>query len=542
MKKRLIAALIVLALMISCLGSVSFASATYRQEDVEQEIRALMAQYCGTYWRDNYLGATQCKGFADMVFNELFGTRGPGPYSNSRYELPEAESRSCMELGVLSPAQSNFSSLKALLSQALPGDYVQCVRYTGTQHSMIVVEVTSDAITFFDCNLKSSLLCASYTYTWEEVATYLTRGISLYRHDGYVPTTEYRIYFDPNGGTCDMESKPVSVGSTYGPLPEPVREGYLFKQWYWEEYRSSRTPIQHPVTSASVKTTYANTYLKAEWVEDEGPCAQNGHSWGSAERFDPTCEADGYTQETCGVCGDTRNTDIITAPGHSYSLIDSVPATNVENGSETYACGQCGGNYTETILCTLERFTDLDEATWYYPYVRTMIKDSLMNGVSETSFAPEQTLTRAMLVTILFRMQGEPEAAPAPFTDIVPGTWYAAAVNWASENGVVMGFTDNTFRPDDPVTREQAATILFRYAPLLGRSNDARAELTEFIDQREINAFAVEPLQWAYACGIINGLPDKTLLPLGFAARNQIAKMLDTFLANTQPVTGENDG
>ncbi len=535
MKTRWLAALVAFALIFSCFGTVGAASTVYRQEDVEQELLDLMAEYCGTYWRTNYLGAIQCKGFADMIFNELYGTRGPGPYSGNRYELPEAESRSCIKLGVLSPSKSNYDSLKALLSQALPGDYVQCVRYTGTQHSMIVVETSDYGITFFDCNLKSNLLCASYTYSWEEVATYLTRGISLYRHDGYVPTTEHHVYFDPNGGTCDTVSKPVSVGSAYGPLPTPEREGYVFDYWYVEEFNATTTPVEIRVTENSVKSAYANAYLKAHWTVDEGPCARDGHSWTNPELVAPTCEQDGYTKETCSVCNDTRNTEIVTAPGHSYQLTASVPATNVENGSNSYLCDRCGDTYTETILCVLERFTDLEKNAWYYPYVRTMVQQSLMNGVNETSFAPNGTLTRGMLVTILFRMQGEPEAAPASFTDVEEGKWYTDAVNWASECGVVNGFTDNTFRPNDPVTREQAATILFRYAPVMGRSNTARASLDDFIDQRVINSYAVEPVEWAYACGILSGLPDKTMLPLGFAERNQVAKMLVTFLENTEP-------
>lgn len=535
MKTRWIAALVALALMISCIGTVSAAPAVYRQEDVEQELQELMAEYCGTYWRTNYLGAIQCKGFADMIFNELYGTRGPGPYSGNRYELPEAESRSCVKLGVLSPSKSNYGSLKALLSQALPGDYVQCVRFTGTQHSMIVVETSDYGITFFDCNLKSNLLCACYTYTWEEVAAYLTRGISLYRHDGYVPTTEYQLYFDPNGGACDIASKPVQVGGAYGALPTPEREGYVFDYWYVEEFNSTRTPVEICVTANSVKSAYANAYLKAHWTVDEGPCAREGHCWANPEVVFPTCEQDGYTKETCSVCGKTRNTEITTAPGHSYHLTASVPATNVENGSESYLCGRCGNTYTETILCTLERFTDLEKKSWYYPYVRTMVAESLMNGVSDTAFSPNGTLTRGMLVTILFRLQGEPEAAPASFPDVEQGTWYTKAVNWASECGVVKGFPDHTFRPDEPVTREQAATILFRFAPVMGRSNVARAPLNDFIDYQEINSYAVKPMEWAYACGILSGLPNKIMQPLGLAERNQVAKMIVTFLENTEP-------
>ncbi len=538
MKKRWFLAALILALIFSCLSPACLANESYSQEAVERELQTLMAKYCGTYWRDNFLGAIQCKGFADMVFHELYGTRGPGPYSDSKYELPEAEGRSCIELGVLSPAESNYGSLKALLSQALPGDYVQCVRSTGTQHSMIVVETSSYGITFFDCNLRGSLLCASYTYTWEEVSTYLTRGISLYRHEGYVPTEEYRLYFDPMGGSCDIEYKPVIVGKPYGTLPVPEREGYLFDHWYFEEFNSTQTPTQYPVTHASVKTAYSHTYLKAQWRADEGPCATLGHSWGTPEQIAPTCTLEGCTRERCAVCGEQRDLNVVPATGHSYKLTASVPATNVDDGKESYLCSLCGHSYEEVILSLFSKFEDLDENAWYYSYVRNMVSDALMNGVSETSFAPNATLTRAMLVTILYRMQGQPEAAPANFTDVPQGAWFEQAVAWASEYGVVTGYPDGSFRPNAPITREQAATILYRYAPILGRDNSHRVSLGEYADRAEISTYALEAMEWDRACEILSGFPDNTLRPRGMAQRVQIAKMLDTFLQNTEPDVG----
>ncbi len=534
MRKRLIAVFLTLTLLVSCLGTVGFAASTYLQEDVERQLDELMAKYCGTYWTANYQGATQCKGFADMIFNELFGTQGPGPYSGNRYTLPEAESRSCSCLGILSGAQTNYDSLKALLSQALPGDYVQCVRYTGTQHSMLVVEVSDAAITFFDCNLKGSCLCAVYTYTWDDAVENLTRGISLYRHDGYVPSETYQIFFDATGGECELDAKPITVGSPYGALPTPERTGYHFDYWYMASYSSAKGASELQVDANTIKTTYTNTYLKAHWTENEAPCYTQGHSWEVRETVSASCIADGYVEEVCTLCGETRQTDIQKAIGHSYQCIGVVPATNVEDGSETYQCEACGALYTATVLCQLHRFTDIAETDWFYPYVRTMVSDALMNGTSETTFDPNKTLTRAMLVTVLYRMQGEPETAPADFTDVEQAAWYGPAVGWASENGVVTGFPDHTFRPNAPVTREQAAAILFRYAPVLGRGNAARASLNGYRDKDKISAYATEAMSWANACGILSGFPDETLRPQGSAVRSQIAKMIVTFLENTE--------
>lgn len=538
MKKRLAAIVLALALLVSCAVGISSAASSYQQENIERELIELMEKYCGTHWYNSYNGAIQCKGFADLVFNELFGTGAPGPYSDSHYTLPYATSRSCACLGVLSPAECTPGALRSLLSQALPGDYVQCVRSSGTQHSMIVVETTDTGITFFDCNLKGSYLCACYTYSWDDVAKNITRGVSLYRHNGYVPSKEYRLYFDPAGGKCELAFKTVAVGSRYGTLPTPERKGYIFEGWFIREFNSTGTPTVYEVTENSTKTAYSSTYLVAHWKVDEGPCAYTGHQWAKVRTVAPTCVDDGYDLETCTVCGKSRKTGLVFPTGHNDQLIGAVPATNVEDGSETYQCSRCGRIYSKTLVCQLNRFTDLDHKSWYFPYVTTMVSGGLMNGTSENSFGPNATLTRAMLVTILYRMQGEPETAPSAFRDVKLSAWYANAVGWASEAGVVSGYPDKTFRPDAAVTREQAATILFRYCVILGRSNTSRNSLSAFSDKDKVSSYAVEPMEWASACGILSGFPDGTLRPKGNAVRVQIAKMLVTLLESTGPAEG----
>ncbi len=568
MLKRLSAIVLAIALCFSCLGSVCTAAAQYRQEDAELELRELMEEYCGSYWYSSFQGSSQCKGFADLVFDALFGTGGPGPYSDSRYTLPSAASRSCTCLGILSGSESNEESLQALLSQALPGDYVQCVRRTGTQHSMIVLEVSDTGITFFDCNLKGSYLCASYTYSWADVAEQLTRGISLYRHNGYVPSEAYNIYLDAEGGECSRTVIPVQKGAAYGILPLPERKGFLFDGWYIARYGASSTPTRVFVNQDTLHLVNGNVYLHAAWLEDPGPCAVNGHSWSSevtpptcetdgfttdtctvceltrisdvqpatghswvdAETVDPTCKADGYTLQACTVCNATQKVEILPA-SHTYREVSHIPATNGEDGGITYLCSRCGYCVTETLPSQLHRFIDLQESAWYYPYVKEMVVLGLMNGTSDTSFSPGKTLTRAMLVTILYRMQGEPEAATANYTDVPAGKWYSAAVGWASENGVVTGYPDQTFRPNAPVTREQAATILYRCAPLMGRSTEQTAALDEFTDFGTISGYAKIPMGWAKANDILSGFPDETLRPGGSASRAQIAKMIVTFTA-----------
>jgi hypothetical protein len=140
-----------------------------------------------------------------------------------------------------------------------------------------------------------------------------------------------------------------------------------------------------------------------------------------------------------------------------------------------------------------------------------------------------------MLVTILWRMQGEPEAAASSFTDVARGSWYAGAVDWAYETEVVKGVSEDRFAPNTPITREQAAVILYRYAPLLGRATSEAADLADFYDAESVSGYARVAMSWAKGCGIISGFTDNTLRPAGSANRAQIAKMIVTFLDAATP-------
>ena len=531
MKKRALAALLALILCISCLGLPSLAASPVTQQNVEIRLVELMSQYCGTYFYDNYLGAIQCKGFADMISDKLYGLYGgPGPYSDSRYYLPNAESRGYRKIGILAPGACSDENLHELFLQARPGDYVQCVRYTGTQHSLIVADVHTTGVTFFDCNLKGSYLCASYFYDWEEIASTFTRGISLYRYTGYQINGDPGLIFDANGGTCATSRKPLAAGRAFGALPTPERKNYDFDYWYILSFNASRTPEVIRVNENTIKTSLYDTVLIAHWSENEGPCGLLGHTWTKAKTVAATCTETGYTLERCSVCGKTRNTNIVEALGHDWKLVSSKPATNVEDGSELYQCRNCGSYDTRVVLCQLHRFSDIDTDDWFYPFVREMVSYGLMNGTSKTGFGPNETLTRAMLVTVLWRMEGEPPAMTSGFHDVQDGRWYTSAVDWASTDGVVRGFPGGIFRPEDPITREQAAVILYRYAPIMGRDVEAQADLSGFTDDYAISDYARDAVSWAYATGILSGYPDGSLRPGGQATRAQIAKMIISFL------------
>ena len=173
-------------------------------------------------------------------------------------------------------------------------------------------------------------------------------------------------------------------------------------------------------------------------------------------------------------------------------------------------------------------FIDVAPNAWYKDAVQYAYAGGLMTGVSADAFAPEQTTTRAMIVSILARLEGVTSAQAAGFAD-VNDEWYATAVNWAANVGVVNGYEDNTFRPNQPITREQLAAILMNYSAYKGQDVSARADLDNYTDQP--SAWATETMSWAVAEGLISGVTADQLQPQGNATRAQVAAILQWFLA-----------
>ena len=178
-------------------------------------------------------------------------------------------------------------------------------------------------------------------------------------------------------------------------------------------------------------------------------------------------------------------------------------------------------------------FTDVKEKDWFYDEVAYVHTNQLMNGVGGGLFSPGGTTTRGMIVTILWRMEGEPVVNYLmPFTD-VPASWYTEAVRWASSEKIVNGYTDKTFRPNAPITREQMATILYNYASYKGYDVSGRANLSaQFPDAGKVSGYAAAPLAWANHAKLINGVADEGstfLQPQGSATRAQVAAILMRF-------------
>ena len=177
-------------------------------------------------------------------------------------------------------------------------------------------------------------------------------------------------------------------------------------------------------------------------------------------------------------------------------------------------------------------FTDVKSGNWFYDAVKYAYVQGLMTGTSATTFAPNGTMNRAMIVTVLYRLEKSPAVTGASkFTDVPAGQWYSDAVAWAAANKIVNGYDETTFGPMNAVTREQMAAILFRYEQVKGLENVTLEEnLNRFPDQNKISAYAIPALQWAVGQKIINGNADGTLDPTGTATRAQVAQIFTNLL------------
>ncbi len=233
----------------------------------------------------------------------------------------------------------------------------------------------------------------------------------------------------------------------------------------------------------------------------------------------------------------------LTALPNSGYVLKSLTVTTA-SGTSVPVANQSSGKYTFTmpaaavtvkaVFAAQETdpdfpFADVAKGSWYYEGVRYAYENGLMSGTGEGTFSPDLPTSRGMLVTILYRLAGSPAAGSASFTDVAKGQWYADGVAWASANGVVSGYPDGSFRPNDTITREQMAAILYQYARIQGKLDDSRADLSSFADLDSLSAYAKEPMSWAVAQGLFSGVSADTLAPGGSTTRAQAAVILTAF-------------
>lgn len=255
----------------------------------------------------------------------------------------------------------------------------------------------------------------------------------------------------------------------------------------------------------------------------------------------PTCTEKGYTLHTCSRCNDSYKDSYVDALGHTWDegKITTEPTAKTE-GVKTFTCTRCGETKTETIPlihdgpcdggidCPSRRFYDLDTTQWYHEGTDFVIANDYMNGIGGGRFDPNGSLTRAMLVTILYRIEESPDVTGYrnPFTDVPAGQWYTDAIIWAAHEGIVKGMSPTTYEPNTYITREQIAAIMYRYAG----EPSVTGNLVAFADGATVSRYAVDAMKWAVLEGIINGM-NGNLAPKQNATRAQIATILYRYLS-----------
>ena len=254
------------------------------------------------------------------------------------------------------------------------------------------------------------------------------------------------------------------------------------------------------------------------------------HDWGDWKlTTKPGCTRSGQETRVCAHCGETE-TRPVEALGHRWGewAVTKQP-TATETGTETIRCLRCGRTMTRTVPCLTMPFADVPTDAWYYEAVNKVWAQGLMTGVSDTLFAPGQSCERGMIVTILYRLAGAPEAGTSGFLDVPEGDYYAAAVAWAEAEGIVYGYDETHFFPRTPITRQQLAAMLYRYAAWFGLDVSAADGLTDYADAETVSAYALEAMRWAVAQELLFGTEAQRLEPDAEATRTQTAAALARF-------------
>lgn len=326
-------------------------------------------------------------------------------------------------------------------------------------------------------------------------------------------------------------------------LPDPgTRTGYTFNGWYNGSSYVGREGTEVTITS--------NIIYTADWTRNQTERPSSSGSSSSDRTYSIDVDVTGsrggsVTLSPTRASAGTRVT-ITVRPNSGYEL-DELTVLD-EDGDEvrltqrtdtTYTFHMPDGKVTVEAAFTLAQtqtpqttFADVPASAWYCDAVEYVYENGLMSGVSSGRFAPDDTLTRAMLVQTLYAMEGRPAAASAGFADVASGDWYASAVNWAAANGVVSGVSETGFGPNNALTREQLALILYRFAQYKGYDVTGTSDLAAYADGSSVSGWAAEAMSWAVNAGLISGVGGNQIAPTGTATRAQVAQILMNFCEN----------
>ena len=333
------------------------------------------------------------------------------------------------------------------------------------------------------------------------------------------------VTFDSQGGS-QVPSQDITVGEPVSQPDDPTRTGYRFLGWYTAATGGARWDFTQPVTGDQT--------LYAQWAYLPPANPNYKITIGDTENgtvtVNPTAAKEGTTVTITPVPDAGYQVGTVSVTDR---FGQAVAVDQQADGTYTFVMPD-GQVTVEVTFLQGEApdlpFSDVTESDWFYDAVTYAYENGLMDGVGAGLFAPNSETTRAQLVTILHRLAGQPApSGDSGFSDVETDTWYTDAVAWAAQNGIVNGVSDTQFAPGDDITREQLAVILYRYATYQGYDVSQRADLSGFVDAGTISTYAQEALSWASAQGLVLGFEDDSLRPQGNASRAQIAAVLMRF-------------
>lgn len=339
-----------------------------------------------------------------------------------------------------------------------------------------------------------------------------------------------QVSYDTNGGTPEAIASFYTGTNNTVTLPvAPNKSGYTFDGW--------KSSADNSVTQAGAKVAVsADTTFTAQWSKrSSGSHGGSGSSGGSASTtYTLTFETNGGSAISKVTKNKGTTIDLAqyapTKSGATFEgwyadkgLTKKITSVKLDANTTVYA------KWTEAPVSSLP-FGDVKTADWFYNDVKYVYEKGMMAGTAADVFAPNATTTRAMIVTILYRLEGSPAVTgTSAFVDVPAGQWYTDAVNWAAANQIVKGTSATTFAPNDSITREQMAAILYRYAQYKGYDVTKKADLSGYSDNSQVSAYAKDALAWANAAKLINGVTNTTLAPQGNATRAQVSAILHRF-------------
>ena len=341
--------------------------------------------------------------------------------------------------------------------------------------------------------------------------------------------TKYTVTLDYADGETANSLYTVTEGTELT-LPTPSRSGYTFEGWY---DGSSRMSSPYKVMK--------DVILTAEW-DYNGSSSSSGST-----RYTVSVEdTDNGSVKVSPTRASKGSTVTVTVkPDEGYEL-DELTVTD-KNGDSVKLTDKGDGKYTfqmpaskvtvEAVFTAVEPepeglpFTDVTSGDWFYDAVAYVYDKGMMEGTTDTTFAPTMNLTRSMIAQVLYNLEERPEApGAAGFPDVAAGAWYADAVNWAAARGIVKGYDTGAFGPEDSVTREQLAAILYRYAQAKGYdTTQGGMAVREFSDSASISDWAQTAMSWAVNAQVLSGKGNGVLDPQGTATRAEVAQMLMNF-------------